>query len=266
MERLRKEGRCGDMTAEENKKSPWLGAGKGGQAACEPPSWILNWRWCTPRLRAVAWVSSWKGHAGWAGKAEEWKDGGRKMKEIREQVIRSVDNLSRLPWGKGAGRKWGRWTVCVGGLNDLGGIEGWDILPVKNVRTLSSGSGPQHLRQGCRKRSLQRRLRWNDERTEVTEESGAEEREGSMTSSLTYQAKETLDHYDPCREGAIARLQRAEDKREIKEWRSLRIFDLEWELSSDRSSVVGFGSDRHGFKFQLYLWVNSLSKYQFSCL
>lgn len=34
--------------------------------------------------------------------------GGRKMKEIREQVIRSVGNLSRLPWGKGAGRKWGR--------------------------------------------------------------------------------------------------------------------------------------------------------------
>lgn len=34
--------------------------------------------------------------------------GGRKMKEIREQVIRSVGNLCRLPWGKGAGRKWGR--------------------------------------------------------------------------------------------------------------------------------------------------------------
>ena len=61
----------------------------------------------------------------------------------------------------------------------------------------------------------------------ISEESGAEEREGSVTSSLTYQAKETLDHYDPCREGATARLQRAEDKREIKEWRSLRIFDLE---------------------------------------
>lgn len=61
----------------------------------------------------------------------------------------------------------------------------------------------------------------------MPEESGAEEREGSMTNSLTYQTKETLDHYDPCREGAMARLQRAEDKSEIKELRSLRIFDQE---------------------------------------
>lgn len=48
-----------------------------------------------------------------------------------------------------------------------------------------------------------------------------------MTNSLTYQTKETLDHYDPCQEGAWARLQRAEDKSEIKELRSLRIFDQE---------------------------------------
>ena len=48
-----------------------------------------------------------------------------------------------------------------------------------------------------------------------------------MTNSLTYQTKETLDHYDPCQEGARARLQRAEDKSEIKELRSLRIFDQE---------------------------------------
>ena len=54
MERLRKEVRCGNMAAEENKKSPWLGAGKGVQAACEPPSWILNWLWQTPWSRSAA--------------------------------------------------------------------------------------------------------------------------------------------------------------------------------------------------------------------
>lgn len=59
-------------------------------------------------------------------------------------------------------------------------------------------------------------MKWQ-ERTEVTKESGVKEREGSVTNSLMYQARQKTDHCDPSWEGTRARLQGVEDETEVKE-------------------------------------------------
>ena len=98
--------------AEENRRSLWPGAGKDGQAARTPTTLDPELAVAHPTV-AFCSPSVIVGRAGsrigpvWAGKAEGRKDGGTKTREISEQVIRSVDDLSRLPWRKGAERKRG---------------------------------------------------------------------------------------------------------------------------------------------------------------
>lgn len=118
----RRKDRCGAQLLRKTREKPVTGRRKrvARPHECPPELGILRWLWhpptplfCSPSV-AVEKASNQTG-PGWTGEAGERGDGVRKMGEVSERIIRSMDDSSRLLRGKAkptrrqqTGRKWGR--------------------------------------------------------------------------------------------------------------------------------------------------------------